>query len=107
MPIRHVPYHAKRTLGADGSRTELIKTDTSIGLGTVGRAGYIYNIGPGDMEIKIYDGNIWTEWISIDSGAGINIYYEDNLWIERIKIKGDKTRAVTYNLTINPGLGGD
>lgn len=104
MPIRHIPYHAKRTIGANGGRTELVKSDTSKGLGTVGRAGYISNTGPGDMEIKIYDGNLWTDWIGIESGTGINISYEDNIWVDRIKIKGDKTRKVTYDLTINPGL---
>ena len=104
--MRHIPYNIRRTLRADGRRTELIKTDTSMGLKTVGRAGYIYNDGPGSIQIKIYDGNNWTDWITIASCDGINFYYEDNIWIERMKIKGDKILAATYELTMNPGLGG-
>lgn len=102
--IRHVPYHARRTLGANGGQTELVKSDMSKGLGTVGRTGYIYNDGPGSIEIKIYDGNSWTDWITIATNHGIDIYYEDNIWMEIIKVKADKATGATYELTINPGL---
>lgn len=103
--IRHVPYNIRRILGINGRRTEQIKNDTSRGLGTVGRAGYIFNDGPGDIEIKLFDGREWSDWISVANGDGINFYYEDNIWIERMKVKGSKTLAATYELTMNPGLG--
>lgn len=103
--IRHVPYHARRTLTANAPvKEELIKDDSSIGLGTVGRSGYIINEGPGVIELRLYDGRDWTDWIAIKAGTGIDINYEDNIWIEKLKIKTDKTRKVTYDITINPGL---
>lgn len=102
--IRHIPYNIRRTVGADGRRTEQIKNDTSRGLGTAGRAGYIYNDGPGSIQIKIFDGTEWSDWMTIASGDGINFYYEDNIQIERMKVKVSKTLSTTYELTMNPGL---
>ena len=102
--IKHLPYSVNRTLNAGEERREQITEDDSIGLGTVGRAGYIYNGGPGTIEIKIFDGTEWSDWISIIAGDGINIFYEDNVWLHTMRVKVSKIAAATYDLVINPGL---
>lgn len=105
--IRHVPYHVTRTLGIAEEKRERIAEDKIKGLRTVGRAGYISNSGPGSIEIKIFDGKEWGDWITIASEDGINFYYEDNIWLHTMRVKASKTTRATYELAVNPGLGGE
>jgi len=105
--IRHVPYFVRRTLNANSPiQTEEIYEDNSKGLRTYGRAGYIYCDGPGSIEVNIYDGKEWSGWMLLNSGEGINIFYEDNIWIHRIRIKPGRNEKATYVIAINPGLEG-
>lgn len=105
--IRHIPYHVTRTLDAGEERKEQIAEDDIKGLRTAGRAGYIYNTGAGSIEIKMYDGDEWSGWITIAAGAGINIFYEDNIWMHTIRVKANRLLGASYELTVNPGLSGE
>lgn len=101
---KHIPYNVTRTLNAGETTVENVKEDSSMGLGTEGRSGIITNAGPQSLEMKIYDGRYWSDWIAIASGASKNWVYEDNIWLHTIRLRCSKAGGVSYELTANPGL---
>ena len=107
--IRHLPYYIERTLQEDESYTERIKDDPVQGLGIAGKSGFIevYDAESGSAYAKIiiYDGDSKSEPIPLYNGGSINYVYEDNVWVEWLKITA-KSGWISYRVHWVPGLEG-
>jgi len=85
FPIRHLPYVAEGTLGANETVELLIRTDNEQGLGVPGRTGYIRNDGAGSLTFKIYDGISGSSLPqTLNNGEYINFLREDNIYFDRV-----------------------
>ncbi len=87
--LRHVPFFKEDTV-VFGTTTEkvtlLVKDDPEQGLGSVGRAGIIYNDGGGSLYVLIDDGKGKSKNIRIPANTFFGIDKSDGIWIDKITL---------------------
>lgn len=81
--LRHVPFFVEGTVTATAPAELLVKDDPEQGLGSVGRAGIIYNDGGGSLIVIIDDGKGKSKEIRIPANTYFGIDKSDGIWIEK------------------------
>lgn len=87
--LRHVPFFVEDTLifgTATAEVTLLVKDDDEQGLGSVGRAGIIYNDGGGSLYVLIDDGAGKSKNIRIPVNTYFVIDKSDGIWIDKVTL---------------------
>lgn len=104
---RHLPYYREKRVEEGEESVEQIMDDAVQGLGVPGRSGFLevysVEIDSTYAEVVIFDGNNTSEVIPLYSGGSIGYAYEDNVWMEWIKIKS-VGGWVKYRVHVVPGL---
>jgi len=91
MVIRHLPYYSEQKVESGNVVEEMIKDDTTQGLGTEGKSGFIEvydaELATTYAEIKIFDGSNESVPIPLLLGCAISYDYWDHIWAEIVTIK--------------------
>jgi hypothetical protein len=92
---------------AGGEITLYVMEDAAQGLGKRARGCLIQNVRgagfTGVLGYQLFDGNVWSDLVTLIQGAFIVYSYEDYVFIEQVRVTATGG-AINYKVHAVPGL---